>query len=181
MMKFLLAVAVIALAGLVVLLALSIVKLKREDAMQKAKALAGDLRNRYYPLEDLLATADWLGKTREETGIPAECMEEHIYLKAGVIGNLFGQDAYGSVYFTDPKESEERRVEKIHLYTGKLTFPAMKEYLKAVYEEPVSDGEEPYVEVNGGAIQFAVFEAETGYRVRLTKGSIRSYVELTIE
>ena len=176
-MKFLLAVALISLVGLLMLLIISVLRFRKEVRRGANDDQAG---SQLYFVKDLMETVKWLGLTREESGIPEECMEDHIYLKAGLEGELFGQAAYGSVYFSDPEKDENRKVQKIHLYTRKLTFPACREYLKTFYEEPKAEGNEPFIEVNGGELRWAVYETE-GYRVRLSKGSARSYVEIAVE
>ncbi len=126
---------------------------------------------------DLLGCADFLGKTAKEVGIPQSVISDGVISRTYADGTLFGNEDYAVLYFDDA--GGEPTVGRIWIHSGKSGFETCRTELVKLYGEPLDEGENPYVEVDGGAVVWADFTGD-GVSVRLSAASERNYAEITI-
>ena len=60
-----------------------------------------------------------------------------------------------------------------------MDYSEVREILIERYGEPTDEGEEPYVESNGGAVLYSWFEYSGG-TVHLASGSEQDFLEITV-
>ena len=113
-----------------------------------------------YQVDDLLETFNWIGKTALELNIDEKYMDS---LSIDIVGKIFNAPAEGSAWF-DPRNSAQKIFDDItiYVYCDDLSFPDCLENLEGLYGEAVLSGEEPYVEANGGAVEWYDFNTGKG-------------------
>ena len=92
-------------------------------------------------------------------------------------GTLCGKAAGGTAYFSAEGENGENITDRIYIHSYEFDFDSCKEALTALYGAPVSEWEEPFVRVKGGAVSNAVFQ-KGNIQLHLSWGSEREFVEL---
>ena len=129
---------------------------------------------------DLLATYELLGKTKEEMGIPDELIRSYAgWEEAYLDGTLLTTTDYGVIHFK-PNDSNILVADSIWIHVGEVKY---QDCLKALIErfgEPIDDGQEPYVEVNGGSVRWITFEYES-FLIKFSQASERNYCEINIK
>ena len=120
-----------------------------------------------YAVEDLLQTFDWMDRRPEEVGVDEEYLGD---VGMDIEGKLFGAPADGSITF-DLRNHEEKLFQQLvlYIYCDDLSFSDCIDRLKKLYGEPYSQGEEPYVQANGGAVEWFRFYTGKG-QLEISKG-----------
>ena len=126
-------------------------------------------------VEDLLQTFDWMAKTPEELGIDDKYIDS---MNIAVEGKLFAVPAYGDIYF-DPTRQMESIINEVVLYISDedLSFYDCLDLLKEKYGKAYLSGEEPYVAVNGGAVNWYRYYTGKGV-VHISKGQNNNFYVL---
>ena len=126
-------------------------------------------------VEDLLQTFDWMSKTPEDLGIDDKYIDS---MNIAVEGNLFGAPVYGDIYF-DPTRQMESILDEVVLYISDndLSFFDCLNHLKERYGKAYLSGEEPYVAVNGGAVNWYRYYTGKGI-VHISKGQNNNFYVL---
>ena len=137
--------------------------------------------NAYY-VQNVLDLSAWLGKTAAETGIDEKYIKgDYDSLNVAFNGMLFDKNAYGTFYFsydhTDPDALST--VNDIYIHTKEMDYEEAKAKLTEVYGSCYDEFEEPYVEVNGGAVTRCYFNGE-GFTIKLASASERDYIDVII-
>lgn len=127
-----------------------------------------------YAVENVTDTFLWLGRSAEALGIGAE----HFDWTHSIVfsGDLFGHTVTGTAFtrtdYDDP--ALPKYVQKIFL-TDDISYKAATEAgLCALYGEPYAEGQEPYVESQGGATFWARYWNGEGV-VSLRNGANHDY------
>ncbi len=132
-------------------------------------------------IDDILECRHYIGKTCEEVGIPGSVIRKESYglPQTYADGKIFGIKDYGIIYFSKDSEGNIGPAESMWIHVKGIGFEECREELRKLFGEPVSEGEEPYVEVNGGAVMWADFR-DGGFEIRLSNASEREYCEISI-
>ncbi len=131
-------------------------------------------------MDDVFELKTVIGKTPEETGFDRSQLSEYVsFTILNFKGKLFESDAYGSVYFSGEERNGENEASTVYIQCKEMSFSDCRESMIALFGEPEAEGEEPYVEVNGGALSWCDFESE-GLKISLTMGSEHDYFDITI-
>ena len=132
-------------------------------------------------IDDILECRHFIGMTAVEAGIPDEVIKKESYglPRTYADGQIFGSKDYGIIYFSGNQEGDTGPVESLWIHVKEIGFEKCREELQSLFGDPSSEGEEPYVESNGGAVMWADF-SEGGYDIRLSNGSERDYCEISI-
>ncbi len=132
---------------------------------------------------DILECIEMLGKTAQEIGIPREVIniESKSYIRTYVDGNIFGTKDYGILHFEDMGTDKDGYLAKsIWIHIKNAGYDECKRRLSEKFGSPVDEGENPFVEVDGGAVTWAFYQFED-IEIRLSSASQRNYVEINIE
>lgn len=135
-----------------------------------------------YYTDNVLELSDFLGKTFKETGLDEKYVRGDIdSLNVAFDGKLFDKAAYGTFYFSyDHTDNDAKStVKTIYIHTKEMDYNEAKEKLSEIYGEAKDEFEEPYVEVNGGAVMRCFFNAE-GYTVKLASASEYDYIDIIL-
>lgn len=132
-------------------------------------------------IDDILECRHFIGKTAEEAGIPDDVIKKESYGLPQVYadGQIFGSKDYGIVYFAKDSDGNTGAIDSLWIHVKETGFEKCQEELQKLFGDPVSEGEEPYVEANGGAVMWADF-IDGEYDIRLSNGSEREYCEISI-
>ena len=71
-------------------------------------------------------------------------------------------------------------VGEVDLYIHDCTYEALRAELEAQYGKPTSEGEEPYVESNGGVVRFAWFDHPAGSQ-KLSAASEYNFIRIIVK
>ena len=129
-------------------------------------------------IEDLSETFEWMSKSAEEVGISDEYLGD---IGIEIEGKLFGAPADGSITY-DLTDRDSRILHDVHLYVycDDLSFTDCLKHLEEKYGEAYSSGEEPYVEANGGAVEWYRFYTGKG-RVHISKGDKHDFYQISYQ
>lgn len=132
-------------------------------------------------IDDILECRHMIGKTAEEAGIPESVIKEKYQgaFQTYADGKIFDGTDYGIIYFEKKDDGNPGPVDSLWIHIKETGFEGCYEELQKLFGDPVSEGEEPYVEANGGAVTWAVFR-DGEYELRLSNGSEREYSEISI-
>ena len=131
-----------------------------------------------YRYTDILTAADLLGKSVQTSGVNENYFTEKVgYPVLEFEGLLCGKSASGTAFFSAEGENGENITDKVYIHSYEYDFDACKEALTVIYGAPVSEWEEPFVRVKGGAVSNAVFQ-KGNIQLHLSQGSEREFVEL---
>ena len=132
-------------------------------------------------IDDILECRHFIGKTAEEAGIQEYLIRKESYglPQTYADGQIFGLKDYGIIYFSKDYEGNTGPVESLWIHIKETGFEECREALQKLFGDPVSEGEEPYVEANGGAVMWADFRDDE-YEIRLSSASEREYCEISI-
>ena len=130
-------------------------------------------------IDDLIGCGSLLGLTADEAGIPRAVIDDSsgTIIKTYADGNIFGVKDYAVIYFERGTDNDDHIISSIWIHIKGVGFDKCKEELSALYGEPYSQGEEPYVEANGGAVMWADFR-DGDTLIRLSNASEREYDEI---
>lgn len=134
-------------------------------------------------VDDLLDCIDMLGKTATEIGIPIEVIntESKYFTKTYIDGNIFGTKDYGVLYFDVVSNGKDDYLaESMWIHIKNAGYNECKRQLSERFGNPISEGDNPYVEIDGGAVTWAYYQ-HPNVRIRLSSASKRDYVEIQIE
>ena len=148
----------------------------RQDRTAEVAMLEINSSNDGVKVPDLLDCRLMVGKSAEENGIPENVIDKSLphLAKTYADGEIFGKEDYGIVYFSGENASA---VTSVWIHIKQTDFDECRELLSALYGEPYSVGEHPYVISNGGAVSWADFR-DGGIRIRLSSASEREYSEI---
>ncbi|MCF0135555.1 MAG: hypothetical protein HUJ69_03935 [Lachnospiraceae bacterium] len=134
-----------------------------------------------FPVEDLLTAWQYLGQTPGEIGIPLELIREYVsWSEAYLDGPILWTLDYGIIHFTPAQQNASPVATSIWLHVKEVPYADILAALTDSFGEPVAEGQEPYAEINGGAVFWHDFETEN-LRIRLSQASEREYLEITFE
>lgn len=119
-------------------------------------------------VDDLMTTLDWIGKTREELGITSD----KIYSVPKIEGNIFDYPASGDITF---ETQGTLSAKQINIIVPKSSLQDFYIKLNDLYGGPAYSGMEPYVAVNGGALEWYTFDAGNTL-IRIQQGNQADYV-----
>ncbi len=134
-------------------------------------------------VDDILDCIDMLGKTAAEIGIPIGVINtESKYLtKTYIDGNVFGTKDYGVLYFDVVSNGKDDYLaESMWIHIKNISYNECKRQLSERFGNPISEGDNPYVEIDGGAVTWAYYQ-HPDVKIRLSSASKRDYVEIHIE
>ena len=134
-------------------------------------------------VDDLLECIDMLGKTATEIGIPREVInnEKEYYIRTYVDGKIFGTEDYGILHFDYVDDDKNNYLAKgIWIHVKKVGYDECKMRLSEKFGNPTDEGENPYVEIDGGAVTWADYRLPD-IKLTLSSASQRDYVEINIE
>ncbi|NLJ70420.1 MAG: hypothetical protein GX328_03015 [Clostridiaceae bacterium] len=134
-------------------------------------------------VEDLLDCVEMLGKTAAEIGIPSEVIndESKYYIKTYIDGNIFGTEDYGILHFADVgSDKNDYLAKSIWIHVKNVGYDECKRQLSKKFGDPIEEGENPYVEVDGGAVTWTFYKYQD-IEVRLSSASQRDYIEIDID
>ncbi len=125
-----------------------------------------------YPVEDLLDTFKWIGKTPLELKIDERYLGD---IGFDIKGKIFDAGADGTITF-DLKNISSRLIHDVTVYVYEEDLPFLRclEKLNEKYSKPVSSGEEPYAEANGGTVEWHSYVAGKG-KVDISKGENNNF------
>ena len=123
--------------------------------------------------DDVLKYREMFGKTDEELGLKAE-----IY-SASAAGKAFGVDCTASLMFTEDLPDGHRGLSQITIYFKNSNFPDAVSFFEEEFKGSINAGMEPYVAVNGGAVEWFEYEDEN-CRYTYSCGSNNDYFSLSI-
>ena len=126
-----------------------------------------------YEFEDILDSYSWLGKTPDEAGVGEEYIDT---ISAGITGKLLGEDATGSAYL-NTLDADEPVFGEIDIYCSDLDTQVMIDKLTELYGRPYAEGEEPYVESNGGSVMWKSFFTGDGV-ITVSQGQKNDWFQL---
>lgn len=125
---------------------------------------------------ELLDCAEFLGQTASEIGIPKSVIKDDIvFHKTYLDGTFLGKKDYAILYFDENSEKTDR----LWIHIGESTFSECENILKERFGQETGSGEEPYAEVNGGAVLWRTYETDK-LQIRLSTASQRTYAEISI-
>lgn len=132
-------------------------------------------------VDDILECRHMIGKTAEESGIPESVISEkmHGFLQTYADGNIFGTKDYGIIYFAKADDGNPGIADSVWIHIKNTGYEDCYTELQKLFGDPISEGEEPYVEANGGAVMWAVFR-DGEYELKLSSASEREYTEINI-
>ncbi len=116
---------------------------------------------------DLLDTMQWLGKTKEETGIPADCFEGG---NARIDGYLMSESTYGFAVFSDV-------CEHIYIYCSTMDLETCRKQLAERYGE-AEQYELPYWG-GVGMTEGWIFRKDQ-YQIDLHQGSEQDHITIEL-
>ncbi|MBR1443568.1 MAG: hypothetical protein IJ583_08550 [Firmicutes bacterium] len=135
-------------------------------------------------INDLMSCTALLGKTAQQAGIPESVLNglSTDTFRTYADGNIFGVKDYGIIYLSSDicDDSQPPKVTRVWIHIKDLDYSKCREELIKLYGEPLMQGEEPYVEVNGGAVIWSEF-TDNDTLIRLSCASERNYIEIDIE
>jgi len=115
---------------------------------------------KYYEVDNLLDTMNWLGKTEEETDVPEEYLVENgSFTDISFKGKLFGSECEGKTYFTSVGQEKET-IQNVVIYCSSLPYNKCLEEFEKLYGQSVANGEQPYAESVGGVVEWTEFETD---------------------
>lgn len=131
-------------------------------------------------VDDLLDSIEMLGKTASETGIPREVIdtESKFYIHTYLDGNIFGTKDYGILHFDEMED--DYLAKSIWIHIGNLGYDECKTQLSKKFGNSTEEGEEPFVEIDGGAVTWVIYRFQD-IELRLSAASKRDFTELNIE
>ena len=130
---------------------------------------------------DLLDSIEMLGKTASQIGIPRVIIntKSEYSISAYLDGHIFGTEDYGILYFDDVTDNVDDYVAKsIWLHIKKVGYDESKKQLTERFGSPTDEGENPYVEIDGGAVRWAIYQHKE-IEIRLSSASERDFVEIS--
>lgn len=132
-------------------------------------------------IDDILECRHFIGKTAEEAGIQESLIRKESYglHQTYADGQIFGLKDYGIIYFSKDYEGNTGLIDSLWIHVKGIGFEKCCEALQKLFGDPVSEGEEPYVEANGGAVMWADFR-DGDLEIRLSNASEREYCEISI-
>lgn len=126
-------------------------------------------------IEDIHAAFSLVGKPFAETGIPEEYRDV-----TGIKyeGTFFGAPANGSIYCS-VYDKKDRTIAEItvYIYNDDLHMEDCIAKLKEAYGDPVSTGEEPYAEANGGSVYWERYD-DGDRSIQISTGSNNSWYQV---
>ncbi len=129
-------------------------------------------------LDNVLDSVDWLGKSTKEIDVPEEyIINRGSFKEINIDGFIFSHECYGTVYLNDTNPKENRKYDRVFLIISNYSIDECKRELSKLYGEPVSEGEEPYVESLGGVVSWTHFETEN-LRIELKTASKHNFYTL---
>lgn len=134
-------------------------------------------------VDDLLECVEMLGKTAAEIGIPSEVIndESKYYIKTYIDGNIFGTEDYGILHFDDMGSTKDDYLAKsIWIHVKNVGYGECKRQLSIKFGNPIEEGENPFVEVDGGAVTWTLYKFQD-IEIRLSSASQREYIEIDID
>ncbi|MGB4610099.1 MAG: hypothetical protein ACOX3H_04860 [Saccharofermentanales bacterium] len=134
-------------------------------------------------VDDLLECVEMLGKTAADIGIPSKVIndESKYYIKTYIDGNIFGTEDYGILHFDDMGSTKDDYLAKsIWIHVKNVGYEECKRQLSIKFGNPIEEGENPFVEVDGGAVTWALYKFQD-IEIRLSSASQRDYIEIDIE
>lgn len=135
-----------------------------------------------FVVDDLLDSIEMLGKTASEIGIPREIIDtKSKYLISTYLdGHIFGTEDYGILFFYDVTENVDDYVAKnIWIRIKKVGYDECKKQLTKRFGSPTDEGENPFVEIEGGAVRWAIYRLKE-IEIRLSSASQRDFVEIDV-
>lgn len=113
-----------------------------------------------YPVEDLLESFKWVGKSPFELKIDEKYLDD---IDFDIKGKIFDAKADGKITF-DLKDVSNKIIHDVTIYVDEEDLPFLRclEKLNERYSKPVSSGEEPYAEANGGTVIWYSFYTGKG-------------------
>lgn len=171
----------ITMVVLCVYLLLTFKKNQKKTMREKEESNNPDLRP-VCILNDVAATFGFIGKSVKETGIEEKYIQlENGMLKVTFDGRLFGEAAHGTIYFeSEGTDDIVKYANAVYIYSSEYSYEEYKKRLAALFGEPESESEEPYAEVNGGAVTRCKFNIEGAY-IELSKASEREESNITVK
>lgn len=131
--------------------------------------------------DNILDCIDWIGKEPIEIGIADEAINKgETFHTFSINGQLANKSFYGKVYLKTPKGQWNDLVDTIYFHSKEFDFEDCRDMLVRSLGLPYDEGEEPYVEINGGAVLWCDFITEYGVRLRVSKASNYDYLDITI-
>lgn len=124
-------------------------------------------------VDDILDCIDMLGKTAAEIGIPIEVIntESKYFTKTYIDGNIFGTKDYGVLYFgVVSNGKDDYLAESMWIHIKNVGYNECKSQLSKKFGNPISEGDNPYVEIDGGAVTWAYYQ-HPDVRIRLSSAS----------
>ena len=134
-------------------------------------------------VDDLLECIEMLGQTSTEIGIPREVINTEIkaYIRTYVDGNIFGTKDYGILHFNEiGNDKDDYLAESIWIHVKHVGYDECKKRLSEKFGNPTGEGENPFVEVDGGAVKWTIYRFQD-IEIRLSSASQRNYIEINIE
>lgn len=134
-------------------------------------------------VDNLLDCIEMLGKTAAEIGVPIEAIntESKYYIRTYVDGNIFDTQDYGILHFEELNSGREEYLAKsLWIHVKHLNYDECKIRLTKQYGNSIKEGENPFVEADGGAVRWAVYLFRD-VRIRLSAASQRNYTEINVE
>ncbi len=128
-------------------------------------------------MDNLMDCLYMIGKTPEEAKIPKSIISNDHFRKTYADGQIFGSTEYGIIYFDRGSEGNVGKISHVWIHVKNLSYDRCHEELVSLYGEPTDEGENPYVEADGGAVNWANYDTN-GTRIRLSCASERDYVEM---
>ncbi len=132
-------------------------------------------------VEDLMDCADMIGKTVDEAGIPDNVIVKVVGSteKTYADGMIFGSKDYAIIWIDSNYGNGPETVSNIWIHCKEVPYDNCLKGLSGLYGEPVFAGENPYVEADGGAVEFTEYETDR-LKIRLSAASERDYAEIEI-
>lgn len=147
---------------------------KKDNVVISNTNTTSEASNTGFIVGELLDTYELLGKSASEIGIPAELIEKR---RAYLDGTFLGTTDYAIIHMDEKMPVESSIAESIWIHVGKVSYDDCRLALIERFGKPLNEGEEPYVEVNGGAVTWCSFETEN-ISIELREGSARGYREI---
>lgn len=129
-----------------------------------------------YEMENYLEHLDIIGKTAKELGISLKTGES----ACDTNGVIFDASAKGQISFRKDASGGELIADTLYITVKQKNFWESFRQLVDSYSGPVSYGEEPYVESNGGSVQWFFFDAGA-VNIMLSQASKYNYYSVSIQ
>jgi hypothetical protein len=128
----------------------------------------------YFAVNEVTDTFAWIGKTAKELDVDGTYFDHSGNIAFS--GDLFGHTVTGTAYLLTDYEDPDRaqRVSEIWLTDGIENMQVTESALEVRYGEPYAEGEEPYVESNGGTTFWQNYWTGEGV-VSLSNGAKNDY------